>query len=143
MAWATIGNVTNTHLNDASDDPSQARAELNSAILELQNVINGKGTANGVASLDSNTKIISSELPNEINSSSGQNLVLDPATDRVSIENIVNLNAQTVTELNAIGSPAEGDIAYCSNGDAGSKCLAVYDGSNWKVVSLGSTISAT
>jgi len=143
MAWATVGNVTNTHLDNAADDPSQARAELNSAILELQNVINGRGTSNGVASLDGNTKIPSAQLPDEINSSSGQNLVLDPNTDRVSVENLVNLNPQTTAQLEAIASPAEGDVAYCSDGDTGSKCLAVYDGSNWKVSSLGSTISSS
>lgn len=143
MAWATIGNVTNTHLDAGTDDPSQARSEINSAILELQNVINGRGTSNGVASLDGSTKILASELPDEINSSSGQNLTLDPATGRVSVEDLVNLNPRTTAQLEAIASPAEGDVAYCSDGDAGSKCLAVYDGSNWKVVSLGSTISAT
>lgn len=143
MAWATIGNVTNTHLDSATDDPSQARAELNSAVLELQNVINGRGTSNGVASLDATTKVPSSQMPDELNSSSGNNLTLDPATDRVAIENIVNLFPLTVTQVNAIGSPAEGDIAYCSNGDTGSKCLAVYDGSNWKVVSLGATIASS
>lgn len=36
-----------------------------------------------------------------------------------------------------------GDIAYCSNGDAGSACLVVYDGSNWKVIALGATASAS
>lgn len=37
----------------------------------------------------------------------------------------------------------EGGMIYVSDGDAGSKCLAVYDGSNWKVVSLGATVSAS
>ena len=34
-------------------------------------------------------------------------------------------------------------IIYVSNGDAGSPCLAVSNGTNWLVVSLGSAISAT
>lgn len=34
-------------------------------------------------------------------------------------------------------------IIYVSNGDAGSPCLAVSNGTNWLRVALGSTISAT
>ena len=143
MAWANVANVTNTHLNAATDDPSQARAELNASTLELQNVINGRGTSNGVASLDATTKVPSSQLPDELNSSSGQDLTLDPNTDRVAIENIINLFPLTVTQVNAISSPAQGDVAYTTNGDAGAKSIAVYDGTNWKVVALGATISAT
>ena len=37
----------------------------------------------------------------------------------------------------------EGDIAYFSDGDAGAATLAVHDGTNWKVVSLGATIAAS
>ena len=121
MAWANVSNVTNTHLDAATDDPSQARAELNASTLELQNVINGRGTSNGVASLDGTTKVPSAQLPDELNSSSGQNLTLDPNTDRVAIENIINLFPLTVTQVNAIGSPAEGDVVYTTNGDAGAK----------------------
>lgn len=50
----------------------------------------------------------------------------------------------TVAQLNANypASSWEGAVAYCTNGNAGAKCLAVSDGSNWKVVALGATISA-
>ena len=53
---------------------------------------------------------------------------------------------------NATDSPAkltaqagllEGQVAYCSNGNSGSPCLAVYNGSNWLVVSIGSTPIST
>lgn len=142
MAWGTIGNVTTTHLDSASDDPSQARVELYNALVELQAVINGRGTASGVASLDSNTRIPNTQLPNTIISSTGTNLTLAPDQGRVSIQDIILLTPKTVAELTALSS-VEGDVAYCSNGDAGSKCLAVYNGTDWKVVSLGSTISAT
>ena len=52
----------------------------------------------------------------------------------------------TVAELTAseTGFTAEaGMIAYVSNGDSGSPCLAVHDGSSFKRVALGTTISAT
>jgi len=52
----------------------------------------------------------------------------------------------TVAELQATetGFTAEdGMIAYVSDGDSGSPCLAVHDGSSFKRVALGTTISAT
>jgi hypothetical protein len=52
----------------------------------------------------------------------------------------------TVAELQAAetGFTAEdGMIAYVSDGDSGSPCLAVHDGSSFKRVALGTTISAT
>lgn len=142
MGWGTAANVTTENLDSATDNPSLARVEIYNALVELQNVINGRGTANGVASLNSSSKIPAAQLPDTLTSSTGQPIVLQPNTGRVTIENILKLTAQTVTQLSAL-SALEGDVAYCSNGDAGSKCIAVYDGSNWKVVSLGSTISSS
>ena len=36
-----------------------------------------------------------------------------------------------------------GFMAWCSDGDAGSPCLTVHNGTDWKVVPLGATVSAT
>ena len=83
MAWPTnTNNIVTTNLDAASDDPSSARANLKSALDEISNIINGKGQASGVASLDSNTKILAAELPDEINSGSGQSLTLDPVRNQ-------------------------------------------------------------
>jgi len=140
MAWGNAGNVITTNVDSASDDPSLAREDIYNAMLELQAVINGRGSASGVASLDASSLVPAAQLPNTIESSVGNNLILAPDTTRVAIQDIINLNPKTVTELNAL-SAIQGDVAYCSDGDAGSKCIAVYDGSAWKVVGLGSTIS--
>jgi hypothetical protein len=32
-------------------------------------------------------------------------------------------------------------VVYCLNGNAGAACVAVSDGTNWKVVALGATVS--
>ena len=53
----------------------------------------------------------------------------------------VALPVYTLTEANALSNLSEGAVIYVSNGNAGAKTLAVYDGSNWKVVALGATIS--
>ena len=143
MAWGNAGNVITTNLDNDADDPSLARADLEAALNELKAVINGRNTTNGVAGLDTNGLIPNTVLPNTIISSVGNDLTLDPDTDKVLIQDIINLNPQTVAQLNARTDAAEGDVAYCSDGDAGSKCIAVYNGTNWVVVSLGSAISAT
>lgn len=53
----------------------------------------------------------------------------------------VELETYTVATIPAASST--GRLAFVSDGDAGSQCLAVDNGTNWKVVSLGATISAT
>ena len=146
MGWGTAVNVTTTHLDNDADDPSQARAEIKSALDELTAVINGRGSASGVASLDASSKILATELPDEINSSSTNNLILAPDTGRVAIEDLINLNSTTTANLEAqhtAGTAIEGDVAYCSDGDAGDECLAVYDGSEWKRIALGTAIATS
>jgi hypothetical protein len=51
-------------------------------------------------------------------------------------------NIDTST-LNGLGTQETGSMAYCTDGDAGSPCLAVYDGTNWRRVSFGAAISTT
>lgn len=53
----------------------------------------------------------------------------------------VALPVYTLSEANALSSTPEGSMIYVTNGNAGAKTLAVWDGSNWKVVALGATIS--
>ena len=42
-----------------------------------------------------------------------------------------------------LGIIDEGAIAYITDGDSGNKCIAVYDGSNWKRISFGANISSS
>lgn len=150
MAWGNSTNVVTTNLLAGTDSPAAARGDLKSALDELTNVIDGRNTANGVAGLDAGGLIDASYLPDELNSSPSADLTLDPSSDKVNIEHILNLNPQTVAELEARTDITQGDVAFCSNGDAGAECLAVAvieDDSagnpTWKVVSIGSAISST
>lgn len=150
MAWGNSSNVSTTNLSAGTDSPAAARVDIKAALDELVLVIDGRNTANGVVGLNASSKIASTYLPDELNTSSGQNLVLDPATDKVTIEHILRLNPQTVAELNARTDIQQGDIAFCSNGDAGTECIAVAVGEDdsagaptWKVVSIGAAISST
>lgn len=142
MAWGNASNVTTTHLDSATDDPSQARVEIYNALIELQAVINGRNSSNGVCPLNSSSEVPAANLPDTFSTGTSNNLVLQPDTGRVAIQDVLNLNPQTVAELNA-RSNIEGDVAYCSNGDAGSECIAVYDGTDWLRISLGTAIATS
>ena len=145
MAWPTDDtNIVTTNMDSASDSPANARADIKAALDELANVINGRGEANGVAPLDASLRVANTYLPNTLVSGSGVDLTLQPDTNRVQVEDVINLTPLTLAQLGtAITTPQEGDIAYTTNGNAGTECLVVYDGSNWKVVALGATASAS
>lgn len=143
MAWGTIGNVTTTHLDSAQDSPAQARVELYNALIELQAVINGRGTANGVASLDSNSRIPSAQMPNEINSASATNLVLDPSTSIVKIENIAHLQPISRSDAYAQTGLADGMIAMMSDGDSTTTKPAYYSGGVWRYFDDNSEVASS
>jgi hypothetical protein len=143
MGWGNNNNISVGNLNDSTDDPSQARVDILNAFYELQAVITGRNTSNGVCPLDADSLVPAANLPNTITSSATNNLFLAPATGRVAVQDIVNLPQKTVSQLNALSSPVTGDIANCSNGDTGDACLAYYDGTTWLRIALGATISAT
>tara|TARA_R100000734_G_C3295247_1_gene86511 strand:- start:548 stop:967 length:420 start_codon:yes stop_codon:yes gene_type:complete len=139
MTWGNKSNYNTTYLDAGTDSPADARPQLKNAVDELTNVIDGLNTSGGAAKLDATTSKV---IANSGIQSTGDVAITPVSGGSVDIEDILNLNPKTVTELNALTSE-EGDVAYCSNGNAGSKCVAVYDGSNWKVVALGSTIATS
>ena len=115
MAWpSNTNNIITTALDSATDDPSVSRSHLKDALDEIKNIINGRAESNGVASLDSNTLIPAAQIPNELNSSSGENLTLDPATGIVVIEDVLKLNPKTKSQLNAL-TVSDGSLAFCSD----------------------------
>tara|TARA_R110002074_G_scaffold2950_2_gene16216 strand:- start:74 stop:1342 length:1269 start_codon:yes stop_codon:yes gene_type:complete len=54
----------------------------------------------------------------------------------------LQLPTYTVTQANALSNKASGQIIYVSNGNGGTPCLAVYNGSNWQQVRFDGVISA-
>lgn len=135
MGWGTSGNIVTTSLDAAGDDPSVARAHLKAALDEITAIINGRGAASGVASLDSDTLVPAAQLPNELNSSSGQSLTLDPATGIVIIEDVLKLNPITTAAMKALSSPVEGMLVMVSDGDSTITRPAYYSGGEWRGIS--------
>jgi len=140
MAFPT-SQIDTTNLDSATDDPSLARADLYDAVVALNSIIADKNSANGVLVLGSTGKITATQLPATITSTGTQ--TFNPTNGVVNIQNVLRLSSLTVAQANALTTNTTGDIAMISNGDAGSLCVAVYDGTNWKRIALGSTISAT
>jgi len=72
--------------------------------------------------------------------------VADAAQDQGGIhfdDAACRLHNTTVANAPSASNWSAGSMIYVTNGDAGSACLGVSDGTNWKVVSLGANISAT
>jgi hypothetical protein len=68
----------------------------------------------------------------------------------VNQENIVNISgaqsiqlpAYTTAEAELLNNLSAGQVIYVTDGNTGSPCLAVYDGANWRISSLGAPINA-
>ena len=52
---------------------------------------------------------------------------------------LITLPSYAVSALPSAGTA--GRVVFCTDGDGGRKCLAVDDGTNWKRVALGATVS--
>ena len=141
MAWPS-SSVSTTNLDSTADKPADARADLYNAVVAINDIVSMRGVALGVASLDASGLIPNTQIPDTLNSESGNDITLQPASSRVTIFYLAGLQPRTVTQLGNI-SATTGDVSYCSNGDAGNPCLAVYTGAYWKRVAFGANISAT
>ncbi len=52
---------------------------------------------------------------------------------------LITLPSYAVSALPSAGTA--GRVVFCTDGDGGSKCLAVDDGTNWQRLALGATVS--
>lgn len=136
MAFPTT-QITTTNLDSDTDNPALARVDLLDAVTKLNTIIDEANSADGVVVLSSSGKILSNQVPNTVTATGTQ--ILNPTSGVVQIENIIRLTPQTTTALEAL-TPTEGDVAYCSDGDSSNPCLAVYNGTDWLRVSLGTAI---
>lgn len=60
----------------------------------------------------------------------------------VTLDRPITVPTYTVATAPDAEDAGTGAMIYVSDGSAGSACLAVSDGTDWKVVALGSTIAA-
>ena len=130
--------IPTTNLDNGSDDPSQARGDLLTAVQTINTIITEKNTPNGVVVLQSDGTIIASQLPTTITTPTGQQLTLSPDNDVVKIQNFLRLESIPKTTLLQLTANA-GDLALCSNADTGgTPALCIYTGSAWKYLPMAS-----
>lgn len=130
MAWANVSNISTANVSSATDNPADARTDIYNAFVELQAVINGRGTASGVASLDSTTKVPAAQIPATLVSTTGD-ITLQPNSARVSFEDIINL--EPIDHASLPASPSKGDIAFLTtdSGATPQNKPVYYNGSAW------------
>ena len=76
---------------------------------------------------------VKAKLDNKLNTSGGL------ISGTLSVSQSLQIGSYDRDNLPTIGT--SGRIIYVSNGNSGSPCLAIDDGSDWKVIALGSTVS--
>ena len=142
-AFPSSATIATGNLNDATDSPASARADIKSAFDDLQTIIDSYDDASGIAALDSGGKLVNTKLPDTIISSSSANLTLDPNTSMVKIQNFINLNPVAFASLPA--SPVKGDIAFLTTDGAGStKNVPCYhNGTRWQYFSDDSAVATS
>lgn len=148
MAYPT-NDITTTNLDSPTDFVGAARSELYNALVRLGELIDSRNTASGLAPLDSNSQVPAANMPTTFTSGGSNNIIFNPATEVVVINDVIQVGTKTVTELDTTANTA-GSIVYCSNGDGGDPCLAVGTGTTdtdgdyiWYRVALGTRVSAT
>tara|TARA_R110000796_G_scaffold70574_1_gene160422 strand:+ start:227 stop:649 length:423 start_codon:yes stop_codon:yes gene_type:complete len=140
MAFPTI-TISTQNLDSATADPSLARVDLLSAVVALNLMIEEANGGGGVALLNSAGKIDSGRMPN--NFISDGTMSLSPTNGIVSMATVLRMPTITVDIAYSLLGTQPGDVVMVEDGDAGSLCLAVYNGVDWLKVSLGAPISAT
>lgn len=147
-----VGTVISTaNLDSSDDDPSLARVDLYNAVVALNQLIASASAASGALVLDSGAKIPAAHLPGTYQVTG--NIIFQPSTGVVSLQRVLRLQQTVVADLgtaNGTTSPTAGDLVFLTDGDAGSPCLACYDGTKWCVVrlmtqagSVGAALTAT
>lgn len=143
MAFPSGTNIDTANFS-ATSDPSLARADLLQLIQVFNQLVNSENGNNGVAVLNASGKIFANQIPTSLAPTG--NIVLAPEGGAVTIENALRLTQLLVAELGTVkptDSPSQGDLVFLTDGDAGSPCLSVYDGSNWRVVRLAMVVGDT
>ena len=135
MAWPTDSSgVSTSNVDSATKNPADARADIFNAFVELQNVIDGRGQASGVASLDSNSQVPQSQINPTLTSSGTTDITLSPATSMVKIQDFINLNP--VAHASLPSSPVQGDVAFLTTDSlsASQNKLVYYNGTAWRYI---------
>tara|TARA_Y100001951_G_C11266109_1_gene255643 strand:- start:791 stop:1081 length:291 start_codon:yes stop_codon:yes gene_type:complete len=66
-----------------------------------------------------------------------------PTNKRITVQNFFTTPSANTANTNAITSTSAGQLAYVTDGNGGSPCLAVHNGTSWLRVTLGAAIASS
>jgi len=127
-ASTAAGARTNLGLGDLAIQNTVNNGDWNGTDLAISNGGTGSSTAGG-ARTNLGLGSVATQNSNNISITGGS----------------ITGTEVTLETFTVAGAPSGsvGRIGYCTDGDAGSACFVVHDGTDWKVLSLGATISST
>ena len=123
VAYGVVGTVLTFTTAPAGTDTIDVRNITRSYSFDL---ISDSGGATKV-------ETVGNEVVLSTGSTSRVTVTANGILDLTSAETL-RLPQYTTIETNALATPSDGDTVYVTDGDTGSPCLAVYDGTNWQKV---------
>jgi len=141
MTFPTGTVISTDNVDSPDDDPSLARGDIYNLIVAVNQLIASVNAASGVLSLDAGAKISTSFIPGTISVTGDQ--TISPTNGIISLRNVLRMRQIQFVQLGSMAgttSPTSGDIVYLTDGDAGNPCLAVYNGSQWRTIRLGTLV---
>ena len=141
MTFPTGTVISTANVDSPDDDPSLARGDIYNLIVAVNQLIASVNAANGVLSLDGSGKVATTYMPGTISVTGDQ--TISPSSGIVSLRNVLRMRQIQFVQLGSLAgteSPTAGDIVYLTDGDGGRPCLAVYNGTNWRIVRLGTQV---
>ena len=143
MTFPIGTTISTANVASADSDPSLARSDFFSLITAFNQLVSSVNQVYGAAVLDGNAQIPTANLPTTMNMTG--TLTLTPSTGIVNVRNVLRLYTMFADDLGTVlgtTSNSAGDIVYLTDGDGGRPCLGVYDGTNWRVVRMGTTVGS-
>jgi hypothetical protein len=137
--------IPTTNLDQNSDSPASARADLYQAVTSLNSIISGANSIGGVVLLDNAGRIPATNVPQSITYTGPGNQVINPSSKITNIQDIVRLTAQTKSDILSITTStlSRGDLAMSNDGNSGTVALCLYDGTKWLRIHAQTPLSST
>ena len=67
----------------------------------------------------------------------------NPINKRITVQNFFSLPSANTANTNLVSSTSAGQLAFVTDGAAGTPCLAVHNGTSWLRVTLGAAIASS
>lgn len=141
----TMNGVSQTPGNDYTVTGNQitfTTIPLSSDVIQVR-FIAGVTTIAGLTNSTANSSVTVTNTPSIVFEVNSSNVAVIDQNEIFNINGChsLQLPSYTVAQATALTNVVAGQTIYVTNGDSGNPCLAVYNGSAWKRVSLGATIS--